>query len=69
MLTRKVRFCRQVCSNILNSFKYFAGPHKFPDFDEKIQFLQGMGANEVDARAILSGHNWDLNRAVDQLLK
>lgn len=46
---------------------FFLGPHKFPDFDTKIQRLKDMGVNEFDARAALSRHNWDLNRATEQL--
>lgn len=45
----------------------FLGPHKFPDFDTKIQRLKDMGVNDFDARAALSRHNWDLNRATEQL--
>jgi len=46
---------------------YANGPHKFPDFDNKIQRLKDMGVSEFDARAALSRHNWDLNRATEQL--
>lgn len=43
------------------------GPHKFPDFDAKIQRLKDMGVSEFDARAALSRHSWDINRATEQL--
>jgi ubiquitin-conjugating enzyme (huntingtin interacting protein 2) len=45
----------------------FSGPHKFPDFDAKIQRLKDMGVSEFEARAALSRNNWDLNRATEQL--
>lgn len=45
----------------------FLGPHKFPDFDSKIQRLRDMGISEYEARAALSRNNWDLTRATEQL--
>lgn len=50
-----------------NARLLFQGPHKFPDFDTKIQRLKDMGVSEYDARAALSRHNWDLNRATEQI--
>ncbi|CAO1319481.1 unnamed protein product [Diamesa tonsa] len=46
---------------------YAKGPHKFTDCDNKIQRLKDMGINEYDARAQLSRHNWNLERATEQL--
>ncbi|CAO1344041.1 unnamed protein product [Diamesa serratosioi] len=46
---------------------YAKGPHKFTDCDSKIQRLKDMGINEYDARAALSRHNWNLERATEQL--
>lgn len=46
---------------------FFKGPHKFTDCDSKIQRLKDMGINENDARAALSRHNWNLERATEQL--
>jgi hypothetical protein len=50
-----------------NKTSLVLGPHKFPDFDAKIQRLKDMGVNDFEARAALSRHNWDLNRATEQL--
>lgn len=47
--------------------RFISGPHKFPDFDNKIHRLKDMGVSEFDARAALSRHNWDLTRATEQL--
>ncbi|CAO1322497.1 unnamed protein product [Diamesa hyperborea] len=46
---------------------FLSGPHKFTDCDNKIQRLKDMGINEYDARAQLSRHNWNLERATEQL--
>lgn len=46
---------------------YAKGPHKFPDFDMKIQRLKDMGISDFEARAALSRNNWDLTRATEQL--
>jgi ubiquitin-conjugating enzyme (huntingtin interacting protein 2) len=46
---------------------YAKGPHKFPDFDQKVQRLRDMGVSEFDARAALSRHNWDLNLATNDI--
>lgn len=46
---------------------YAKGPHKFPDFDAKVQTLKNIGVNEFDARAALSRHNWDINLATNDI--
>lgn len=46
---------------------YAKGPHKFPDFDAKVQRLRDMGVNDFDARAALSRHNWDINLATNDI--
>jgi ubiquitin-conjugating enzyme (huntingtin interacting protein 2) len=46
---------------------YAKGPHKFPDFDQKIQRLKDMGVGDFDARAALSRHNWDINLATNDI--
>jgi uncharacterized UBP type Zn finger protein len=43
------------------------GPHKFIDFNNKIQRLKDMGVNEHEARAALSRYNWNLEAATEQL--
>lgn len=46
---------------------YAKGPHKFPDFDQKVQRLRDMGVSEFEARAALSRHNWDINMATNDI--
>lgn len=46
---------------------YAGGPHKLTDFDNKIQRLKDMGVSDYEARAALSRHNWNLERASEQL--
>lgn len=42
----------------------FLGPHKFPDFDAKIQRLKDMGVSEFEARAALSRNNWVISLSI-----
>lgn len=46
---------------------YAGGPHKNPEFSEKIRRLLDMGVEEHQARVALSSFNWDLERATEQL--
>ena len=46
---------------------YAKGPHKFPDFDQKVQRVRDMGVSEFEARAALSRHNWDINMATNDI--
>jgi len=46
---------------------YAGGPNKIADCDAKIQRLKDMGINELEARAVLSKENWNLEKATENL--
>lgn len=61
-LSKKLKIFFQHWTNV-----YAKGPHKFPDFDQKVQRLKDMGVSEFEARAALSRHNWELTLATNDI--
>lgn len=47
---------------------YAGGPHREQDLENKITQVMGMGFDEGKARVALSSHNWDIERATENLL-
>ncbi|VDH93131.1 ubiquitin-conjugating enzyme E2-22 kDa-like [Mytilus galloprovincialis] len=47
---------------------YAGGPHRELDLENKITQVMGMGFDEGKARVALSSHNWDIERATENLL-
>lgn len=48
--------------------RYAGGSKPIPDLDNKVQQVISMGFDEHKARVALSTHNWDVERATEQLL-
>lgn len=44
-----------------------SGPNLISDCDQKIQRLKDMGISELEARAVLSKENWNLEKATENL--
>lgn len=46
---------------------YAGGPNRIADCDQKIQRLKDMGISELEARAVLSKENWNIEKATENL--
>lgn len=53
--------------NFNENFIFILGPNRIADCDAKIQRLKDMGINELEARAVLSKENWNLEKATENL--